>query len=354
MKKIIKLKESDLTKIVQRVLNEQMSTFGTAGTGFQNFATSNEININPKNLKLGDGGKNHPNQIDDVKRLQQILINKKYLVLPLNTPLGYFGNLTNKALINYNSRNKTKSNTPSNNNQKTTKIIDFNKLPISEQVKKQLNYMKSNGILTNEKFTILDDKMNVVHCFTPNYTLVKTYNVNTGKDKGDEIDNDTVFSFVKSNWKEALAIARIKFSQGAGFKDVVDFFEDLFYTVKKNKLRNTPSGVFLRMKNPVWDFMKNAIMTTLAEKSNGKRFISFDTLDGQTLAYGFHGTQSTDRLRALDSKNISNRNITYGCINFKEKDILEINEFITPGQVSVWLSDVSNDVVPFPQSFMKK
>ena len=73
MKKIIKLTESDLKKIVQKVLNEQSTA-----------------SINPKNLKFGDRG-------EDVRNLQQKLIDAKVLVLRQG-PTGYFGDLTQKAL----------------------------------------------------------------------------------------------------------------------------------------------------------------------------------------------------------------------------------------------------------------
>ena len=73
MKKIIKLTESDLKKIVQEVLNEQSTA-----------------SINPKNLKFGDRG-------EDVRNLQQKLIDAKVLVLRQG-PTGYFGDLTQKAL----------------------------------------------------------------------------------------------------------------------------------------------------------------------------------------------------------------------------------------------------------------
>jgi peptidoglycan hydrolase-like protein with peptidoglycan-binding domain len=72
MKKVIKLTESDLQKIVQKVLNEQSTA-----------------SINPKNLKFGDRG-------EDVKKLQQRLIDMK--VLRLNAPTGYFGPITQRAL----------------------------------------------------------------------------------------------------------------------------------------------------------------------------------------------------------------------------------------------------------------
>lgn len=71
--RIIKLTESDLEKIVKKVLTEQSSE-----------------NINPKGLKFGDRG-------PDVKQLQQKLIDMGVLRLK-NGPTGYFGELTQRGI----------------------------------------------------------------------------------------------------------------------------------------------------------------------------------------------------------------------------------------------------------------
>jgi len=109
MRKIIKLTESDLEYIVKKVLTEQGNMFGTAGVGIKSpFIDSKRYsngptqpvnkNINPKGLKLGDGGIKNPQKIKDVKKLQQSLMDLGYLVTNTMTPTGYFGNLTNNAL----------------------------------------------------------------------------------------------------------------------------------------------------------------------------------------------------------------------------------------------------------------
>jgi hypothetical protein len=69
--------------------------------------TTAPVNINPKGLKFGDGGKQSPNKKNDVIELQKKLIQAKTLNLPKG-PTGYFGDLTKKALDAY---NQTKSNT---------------------------------------------------------------------------------------------------------------------------------------------------------------------------------------------------------------------------------------------------
>jgi len=69
MKKIIKLTESDLEQIIQKVLNEQANTSATAGTGFRDIE-----DITPKKLKIGDGGNKNPKLVPYVKILQQKLM----------------------------------------------------------------------------------------------------------------------------------------------------------------------------------------------------------------------------------------------------------------------------------------
>jgi len=109
MKKIIKLKESDIETIVKKVLSEQGNMFATAGTGMKDPFTDWKSysdsraqpvnkNINPKGLKLGDGGSKNPEKSEDVKKLQQSLMDLGYLVTDTMIPTGYFGSLTNNAL----------------------------------------------------------------------------------------------------------------------------------------------------------------------------------------------------------------------------------------------------------------
>lgn len=108
MKKIIKLTEQDLNNIVKKVLKEQ-SFPGLSrweGLGFSQ-------NINPKNLKIGAGGSKHPEQINDVKILQQKLIDLGLLKTDTGKPTGFFGSKTDAALkqhINKGSSSKTGDN----------------------------------------------------------------------------------------------------------------------------------------------------------------------------------------------------------------------------------------------------
>jgi len=64
-------------------------------------------NINPKNLKFGDGGLRNPNQVNDVKVLQQKLFDSGFLKTDTMKPTGYFGNITKLALEKYQQTQKT-------------------------------------------------------------------------------------------------------------------------------------------------------------------------------------------------------------------------------------------------------
>lgn len=100
MKNIIKITESDIVKIVKKVLSEQKPDSAMPG---QPDNPANR-NINPRNLKLGAGGVKNPNQVQAVKELQQKLINSGFLKLNSGKPTGYYGNLTQAALNAYNGK----------------------------------------------------------------------------------------------------------------------------------------------------------------------------------------------------------------------------------------------------------
>ena len=101
MKKIIRLTEQDLEKIVKKVLIEQK-----------------EI-LNPKGLKFGDRG-------EDVKILQQKLMDKGLLKTNTMKPTGYFGPLTKNALESAEGvKPKTPSNTTPATNKKSNDYLLF-------------------------------------------------------------------------------------------------------------------------------------------------------------------------------------------------------------------------------------
>jgi len=459
MKKIIKLTESDLTKLVKRVLKEQgFDGFRLMPTAYQ-FSQEREreratqkgtpkANINPKNLELGDGGESNPDQVADVKRLQQKLMDLGFLKTPSMKPTGYFGEKTQAALNAYNQssgsqaesfpiKNKEEGNafrawandnypklsktleldrSGSYNNEyiqkawntnieyfgKTLgqlyltaklkdlggKIADLGKkssttpgkttttpdkttttdikdLKVSNQVKSQLNYMKSNNLLNGEKFTILDDKNSQVHAFSPGYKLVRTYYVITGKNKGDQLKTQTMTDWVMKNWTDVGAkFFSSIFNQTKNLatgnaknplQDVADYMKSTYFNQEEWYLKNTPSGVFKRAGN-ITNFMNDLLVTTFVEETYGARFITWETCNGDTIPFGFHGTKSGERLKNLPGdKNFSKeksstRKMSFGCVNFGDADVKEISSFITAGQLSIWLPDESNNIVEIPST----
>ena len=106
--RIIRLTESDLTRIVKTVIKEQeLMPFAYQYTRDRqaNQTARAKENINPKNLKVGDGGQYNPDEVADVKKLQQKLIDLG--LLNIKTPTGYFGDKTQVALDAYNKSGAT-------------------------------------------------------------------------------------------------------------------------------------------------------------------------------------------------------------------------------------------------------
>jgi len=117
MKKIIKLTESDLEKIISKVLKEQS---GPKSTTF-----SDASSINPNNLKFGDRDK--PNDTNGpVHRLQQKLMDLKLLKTKSMVPTGYFGRLTQGALDKYNGKKNTEKTKTDSPNQSKDSVLSTN------------------------------------------------------------------------------------------------------------------------------------------------------------------------------------------------------------------------------------
>jgi hypothetical protein len=146
MGKIIKLTESDLEMIVKKVLKEQT---GPGLTSFTNLTNSSKVgsnnkksskpDINPKKLKIGDGGKQSPEKVDDVRELQQKLVDLGFLKLKSGKTTGYFGNLTLQALDAYNGGGLAK----------TFDVINKN------ASKKLTNQNNTNGLTNSGGFILI-------------------------------------------------------------------------------------------------------------------------------------------------------------------------------------------------------
>lgn len=395
MRQIIKLTESDLQQIVTKIITEQGNMFGTAGAGmkapftdWKSYSDSRRQpvnkNINPKGLKLGDGGNKNPEKIEDVKKLQQSLMDLGYLVTDTMIPTGYFGSLTNNALKALysgaeptNKKKQTTGKVTPKTPEKTTKTLGKTTQSVdskqtqgkfSSQVNRQLDYMRKNGLLANEKFTILDDKNNQVHAFNPNYQLYKTYYVITGKNVGDELKTQSMTDWVLDNWTDVGAkffsswwertkntVTTGTMKKNTAFQDVANYVDNCYFNQEQWRIKNTPSGVFKR-GGDVKNFMNDWLATTFISEDYGSRFVTWETCEGKTIPFGFHGTKSGERLKVLpggedfSKKQCKRRQMSFGCINFADADVKDISSFIKAGQISIWLPDASDNIVEIPSN----
>lgn len=217
---------------------------------------------------------------------------------------------------------------------------------VPEQVRNQVLYLKS--IQLNEPFTILDDRFDVLYLINKDYTLNNKFKVNTGLNIGDAFDNDTAISWCSKNLGE---LGKLNFEKDEeGMYKVVKNCEDAFYKAKQGYVRNTPTGIF-RRAGFIYDWLNNKVQTALAASAVGERLISFVALDGTILAHGLHGTKDPSRLNLLNYSDFkkAGRNITFGCINLLDSDLKKVNQFMSNGQYSFWLSDVNtSDILKFP------
>ena len=156
MKKIIKLTESDLKKIISKVIKEQ------TGPGLTTFPNLNldPKSINPYNLKFG--AKDKPNDTNGpVHKLQQKLMDSGFLKTKSNIPTGYFGNLTKNALSKYyenNGVNREKTKMDSSNKPKDS-VLSTNKPKDSV-----LSTNIDTGFQNKFKLSTLSDKDSIFVC----------------------------------------------------------------------------------------------------------------------------------------------------------------------------------------------
>ena len=336
MKKILRISESDLVSLIKTFLFEQKVDMKT---------------INPNNLKLGDGTRKDINSTKNnplVRDLQKKLSKYEGCSSLLGTVDGKFGKLTQNVLKQVLKNGKCGKVSGGKSDLKKDSNVTTPISGVSKQVNKQIDYMRQNNILSNDKFTILDDKNSKVYAFSPGYTLVKAYYVITGKNRGDMLKTQTMGDWVKDNWKNVFS----KLWSTLSFNSAVDYVDNCYFNQAQWEIKNTPSGVFKRA-GLVENFMGDWLATTFISEDYGKRFITWETCEGKTIPFGFHGTENKKRLDVLNSENIENqkscrRKMSFGCINFKESDVVEINNFINSGQLTIWLPDSSDSIVEIP------
>lgn len=311
MKKI-KLKESELVSIIHKII----------------FENSNIIQEQTYTVKRGDTlgkiSKKVGISVDELAKLNNI---KNINQIEVGQVLNF-------------TTDKTKTSTPNRNNNTQIDVAEQIKNNIQEassqlskQVRKQLEYMLKNGFLYSSRFTILDDNSSEVYAFNPNFKLYKKYKVVTGKNRGNNLTTQNITDYVTKNF-DVL-------SKSLGQKDI-NSITKYIKNEYLNKIlfnKNTPAGVFKRA-GIITNFLNDLVLTNLFEETYGAKYITWQTIDGKIIPFGFHGTESKERLKVLNNKSTSSsRKISYGCVNFSENDIRDINNFINSGQVSIWLPD---------------
>jgi peroxiredoxin family protein len=253
---------------------------------------------------------------------------------------------------------KPKNVKTKNNNKIKVKTGDTSWLKsTSKQVKNQIWYLMTQGF--NQPFTVLDDINSKVYAVNGDYTIYGVYKVITGKDRGDEIKDvtfgDWFFENPLDNTWQFLKDAFTSKKEGIGNKiqDAVSHLDNQYFGTKMWVKKNTPSGIFKSDKS-LGNWLESKVMTTFAEKDYGKRFIGFNTLSGKPIAVGFHGTKNPVRINITTddwSQAVKNKsgNYSFGCVNFKDSDIQNINNFIKNDQYSFWLPDSSTNYLQFKQ-----
>lgn len=251
MKKIIRLNENDLESIIQKVLSEQGSMFGTAGTNIPGYRKDDPRNpqkkvvtprvedINPKKLKMGDGGRKNPKQSEDVKILQRKLMKLGHLVI--SEPTGYFGELTQKALDNYNSRSKVVTARKSKKMKPGLLISDC----VKNSPKAKENYdsieIDDYEFYDNQKVKLPDGRMATYFCYKNGVKLKteegKKYYLETGVEtKEDETSmfDGGIGGFFR---RKAPNVAQILFTKPLTEKDFSESQKQVIFDTIQNAIK---------------------------------------------------------------------------------------------------------------------
>ena len=254
MKKVIKLTEQDLEKIISKVIKEQQSP---------------KSDINPKKLKLGDGGEQSPEKVNDVRELQQKLTNLGLLKLKSNETTGYFGNKTLQALDTYNGGGLSKTFNLINKNA-SNKSVNQNK-PTQNKVD---NKTSSEGIFQKIKSKLTSSIQPGVSSFLrkrfPNIAQVLSGRVLTSNDFTSN-QKKTLVSAIKNSEKRPN-------QQKSGSVDYIDYGQDVSKTFENEK--GSPSN---------WDVAWNSV-------TNNDRF-AMATLFGK-----FSWVKNSDGSYSIDDK----------------------------------------------------
>lgn len=330
MKRTIKLTENDLEKIISKVLQEQANIVATAGGDMQK-----KENINPKNLKFGDGGSRNPKQVEDVKKLQQRLMDLGLLNIKSKTPTGYFGEFTQKALDRYNGttaqpQQKQKTTPQPQQKQKITtqpeKIKQSSTYKFTPRIDQELNFIKQRG-LDDKPFFIYDPQENLIYLFNKGGILVDYSQVIDGADKQ----------------QDAVPMTHEKWCELSGLDSKPYKCTDKKTKTKKNAIYQVLANIAERFI-PKGIYSISALKRTEGYQGSLKNDFRMVDDDGKPIAAAIHGIPNlADRLKASEDlesllkkeissgrvpekylkniKVIANANKSFGCIGVPAKFI---------------------------------
>lgn len=253
---------------------------------------------------------------------------------------------------------------------------------VSDQVRNQIKYLMAFGPVKN--FTVLDDINNILYAINKDFSLNFKCEAMTGKEKGDELKTITFQDWVKSKFgkfeifkssiRSFFKYGRVQttdtdLEKGSETTDmdklVFQYFDEIF------KVKSTPSGIFKRAEK-MTDWFNNLILTLTDKETYGRNYITWNTYwsenkqitRGKQIPIGFHGTEDAKRIETqiqnkidgLKEKNQKFKtplDFSFGCVNFKDQDLIKVNKFIDYGNLSFWLPDTNTNILKIDETSWK-
>jgi hypothetical protein len=405
MKKIIKLSESDLVNIIDRVISEQKRE-----------------NINPNNLKFGDGGRRNPKEINLVNQLQQKLMDLGFLKTSSMKPTGYFGRYTKDALDRYNgvtpqktaqppkpkstsqssppptpSSNKNQSqNKPISKDTKTSKnfcpaLPSYNNVDVLKVSKYQstageliskgvptrsaceVSYVSIRPKFSNKNFFVVDTKHNNIYLFNKEGKFVaKSYIID-----GYNVQSQDAKKMAEAlwSWSENVSGAGFKYDNKLGkYKDKTGrpYNSDSIYDyIDKNKTRFFPKGIYSINKlagdenyiggpNNVFNIttldgsknLANAIHGFYNEPPRVKAMLELKRAMGKSASPTSMSIPDSFIKTVEQYMGTSKFNKSYGCINIPE-DFLKIARPYAAGALVFVIGETEDNYLVQSDNFFK-